>query len=117
MNYRNFSKFGTRTASLMLGMAGIGAGLTFGVDAAAAGARHDILLSLDADNSSAVIVVDNTAPADGAVLGGTVSLQTDDPYCVATPSHPCHYTLNYIRIRYSSFSVLTTDGDFHQGTP
>ncbi|HEY5958669.1 MAG TPA: hypothetical protein VIV60_19045, partial [Polyangiaceae bacterium] len=117
MNYKNFSKFGTRTASLMLGVASAGVVLTNGVDAMAAPGQHDILLNLDAANSSAIVVVDDTAPADAAVLGGTVSLQTDDPYCVASPAHPCNYTLNWVRIWYSSFTVNTTDGDFYSNDP
>ncbi|HEY5958833.1 MAG TPA: PKD domain-containing protein, partial [Polyangiaceae bacterium] len=115
MNYKKYSRFGNRAASLMLGAAGVAASVTSGGQAEAA--RNDIVVRIDGSNSSAVIVVDDTAPVDGAVLDGVVSLDTDAPFCVASPSHPCYYTLNYLRIEYTSFTVNTTDGDYYTNNP
>ncbi|HEY5960343.1 MAG TPA: PKD domain-containing protein, partial [Polyangiaceae bacterium] len=82
----------------------------------AAYARDDILISIDPTNSFVYMELDGHA-ADMGLVRGTVSLATDTPFCIASPDHPCSYTVNLIRLDMVSFIVSTENGDYLVADP
>lgn len=67
--------------------------------------RPDIVASF----SNGTIVFDaNGTVGSTSLKSGQVSLSTDDPYCVASPAAPCHYTINTIELVANDFTIKGT---------
>jgi hypothetical protein len=79
-------------------------------------ARDDLLVSLDPGTAFVVLEVDGYAATMG-ITGGTLSLESDDPYCVPSADHPCGYILNYLRVDLSTFGLPTSIGSFTVANP
>lgn len=114
MTYFSLPWFKARVAGLLIKLALVGVGLTLSSSAAAG--RSDIVVALDDETAFVFLEVDGFS-SDTRLLRGTVSIQTDDPMCVASSSNPCSYVINYVRIEYSSFTQPTTEGDFISNDP
>jgi Ca2+-binding RTX toxin-like protein len=78
--------------------------------------RNDLLVTLDSANAFVFLEVDGFG-ADAGMTRGTLSIETDDPNCVASPSNPCSYVINYLRVEFSGFVQPTTEGDFTFADP
>src|SRR5262249_54307640 len=73
--------------------------------------RDDIVVSVDPD--SFIFLRFDSDPAPIRLTRGAVQLSTDDALCVPSPSHPCRYTVNLVRLYISSFQL----GDFTATDP
>lgn len=77
--------------------------------------RNDIAVQFDPD--SFVFLSFNGFPADTSVLGGVAFIGTEDATCIASSSHPCTYSINFLVIRFSSFVLPTDEGDLNVTDP
>jgi hypothetical protein len=84
--------------------------------AADAEGRNDVLVALDTSNAFIFLDIDDFG-ADMGLTRGTLSMETEDANCVASPSTPCSYVINYLRFEFSSFTQPTTVGDFTLTNP
>jgi hypothetical protein len=57
--------------------------------------RQDIVAKF---SSGMVVFNANGAAGSTTIKSGLVSLSTDNPYCVASPTSPCKYTINRLEL-------------------
>ena len=72
--------------------------------------RNDILVALTPGDPVTVTI--NGVSGVETTRDGSVSLQTDRPFCVGEPASPCSYTVNVIKLRLDGFQVDTNQGTY-----
>ena len=76
----------------------------------------DYKIELDRDAAFVHFVIDGVE-SDQGLVGGEVAVEPEDASCVASPDHPCVISLKRLRVRLSSATLSTTEGDVHLENP
>ena len=92
-------------AAITLGGSWVAHGRTGGRASAGRPQRPDIVALF---TSGAIVFDANGTIGSTSLKSGRVSLSTDEPYCVPSPSKPCHYTINQIELRANDFTLKGT---------
>src|SRR5664279_4254358 len=78
--------------------------------ASAHAGRNDILAAIDPASVQTLTIQNVSRTVQ--VRDGSISLQTDSPFCVATASAACHYILNFVSLTLVDFTADTNQGSF-----
>jgi hypothetical protein len=73
------------------------------------GAADDVI-ALDTDSAFVHFVIDGIG-SDQGLAGGEVVVEPEDASCVASADHPCAIVLKRLRVRLSSATLSTSEGD------
>ena len=79
-------------------------------------AASDQVIELDSETALVHFVIDGLGSDEGLV-GGEVAVEPEDASCVASSDHPCVISLKRLRVRLSSATLSTTDGDVSLENP